>query len=68
MQPELRARINQFAQRIGAQGIGLEQWLQATGKEPAEFGAEMRVTATDAVRVDLALRAVGQGGHAPARW
>jgi trigger factor len=55
---ELQNRLQDLAMRLQAQGIGLEQWIAASGRQPDEFVAELREKATEAVRVDLALRAV----------
>ncbi len=55
---EMRARINDLAARVQAQGLTLEQYLAANGSSPAEFGDELRHNAATAVKVDLALRAV----------
>ena len=55
---EMQERLQDLAFRLQAQGIGLEQYLQITGRDPEAFIAELRETADEAVRVDLALRAV----------
>lgn len=58
---EMQTRLQDLALRLQAQGIELEQYLEATGKDQESFVAELRETATQAVRVDLALRAVAEG-------
>jgi trigger factor len=55
---EMQNRLQDLAMRLSAQGLSLEQWLTATGQPAEEITAEMRATATQAVKVDLALRAV----------
>jgi trigger factor len=44
--------------RLSAQGITAEQYLQATGQTQQQLGDELRELAVQAVKVDLALRAV----------
>ncbi len=44
--------------RLQAQGMQLEQYLAMSGADPESFSQELRETATAAVKVDLALRAV----------
>jgi trigger factor len=55
---EVQHRLQDLAMRLQAQGISIEQWLQASGKAPDELTTELRGTAAEAVKVDLALRAV----------
>jgi trigger factor len=55
---EARRRIEDLAHRLSHQGATLEQYLQMTGQEPDAFIAEIKVGAAQAVRADLALRAV----------
>jgi trigger factor len=55
---ELQSRVQNFVQQLQAQGIPVEQWLQATGQDPASFTEGMREQSERAVKVDLALRAV----------
>jgi trigger factor len=55
---EMQNRLQDLALRLSAQGHSLDQWLAATGQPAEEITAEMRATATQAVKVDLALRAV----------
>ena len=57
---EMQERIQALAMRLQAQGIPLEQYLAVTGTEPEAFSQELRDTATAAVKVDLALRAVAE--------
>ena len=55
---ELNQRVQGTVQQFQAQGIDLGQWLAATGQEPDQFVEAMREPSAEAVKVDLALRAV----------
>ncbi len=55
---ELQSRVQNFVQQLQAQGIPVDQWLQATGQDPASFTEGMREQSERAVKVDLGLRAV----------
>ena len=44
--------------RLSAQGMSAEQYLAATGRDQEQLVEELRETATQAVKADLALRAV----------
>jgi len=55
---EMQERLQDLAMRLQAQGMQLEQYLTMTGADPEAFSQELRDTATQAVKVDLALRAV----------
>jgi trigger factor len=57
---EVQNRIQDMAMRLQAQGISLEQWLAVSGQDPESFTNQLRETATTAVKVDLALRAVAE--------
>jgi trigger factor len=57
---ETRNRIQDLVMRLQAQGMGVEQYLEATGKDQLEFTEEIKSAATQAVRADLALRAVAE--------
>ena len=57
---EMQDRLQDLAMRLQAQGMQLEQYLQMTGADPEQFSQELRDTATAAVKVDLALRAVAE--------
>jgi trigger factor len=57
---EMQERLQDLAMRLQAQGMQLEQYLAMTGAEPEAFSQELRDTATQAVKVDLALRAVAE--------
>ncbi len=55
---DLNQRVQGTVQQFQAQGIDLGQWLAASGQEPDQFIESMRSAAVEAVKVDLALRAV----------
>jgi trigger factor len=58
VQGDLQARVQNTVQQFQSQGVSLDQWLSATGQEPAAFIEALKVQSTKAVKVDLALRAV----------
>jgi trigger factor len=55
---EMEGRLHDLVHRLEAQGLDIPQYLAATGQEQDAFLATLRATSTDAVRADLALRAV----------
>ena len=55
---DLNQRVQGVVQQFQAQGIDLGQWLAATGQGPDDFIESMRGASVEAVKVDLALRAV----------
>lgn len=55
---DLQRRIEATVRQFQAQGISVDQWLSVTGQSPDEFVESMRGASEQAVRVDLALRAV----------
>lgn len=55
---EMQDRLQDLAMRLQAQGMQLEQYLAMTGADPEAFTQELRDTAVQGVKVDLALRAV----------
>ena len=57
---EMERRLHDLAHRLEEQGIGMTipQYLAVTGQDQTEFVANLREGATEAVRADLALRAV----------
>lgn len=57
---ELSNRVQDLAMRLGAQGVELGQWLQASNKDEEELLDELRGPAERAAKVDLALRAVAE--------
>jgi trigger factor len=57
---EMQDRLQDLAMRVQAQGMQLDQYLAMTGAEPEAFSRDLRNTATNGVKVDLALRAVAE--------
>ena len=55
---EMERRLHDLAHRLEAQGATIPQYLMATGQEQGPFVDQLRETSNDAVRADLALRAV----------
>lgn len=55
---EVERRLNDLGHRLEHQGATIEQYLQATGQEPAAFVDELRSGAVPSVKADLALRAL----------
>ena len=55
---DLQRRVQNVVRQFAAQGMNLDQWLQATGQEPATFIDSFRPASVKAAKVDLALRAV----------
>jgi trigger factor len=59
VQADLQGRVQNTVQQFQAQGISIDQWLQVTGQDAATFLEGLKVQSQKAVKVDLALRAVG---------
>jgi len=59
VQADLQGRVQNTVQQFQAQGISIDQWLQVTGQDAASFIEGLKVQSEKAVKVDLALRAVG---------
>ncbi len=57
---EMQQRLQDLAMRLSAQGMTAEQYLSATGRSQEQMSAELRVMAVNAVKADLALRAVAE--------
>ena len=55
---EMQARLRDLSMRLSAQGMTAEQYLAATGRTQQQLVDELRETATEAVKADLALRSV----------
>ena len=55
---EMQNRLQNLAYQLQGRGIGLEDYLNITGRDGESFTAELKEAAEEAVRVDLALRAV----------
>jgi trigger factor len=57
---EMQQRLEDLLGRLEAQRIPVESYLQMLGKTAEELTAEVREAAIEAVKVDLALRAVAE--------
>ena len=55
---ELERRAHELVHRLQQQGASVEQYLEATGRTAEDLTGELREKATEAVKADLALRAV----------
>ncbi|MDA8392257.1 MAG: trigger factor [Actinomycetota bacterium] len=55
---EVRDRLEQLAHRLERQGVSMDQYMRATGTEGGELVAQATEGAADAVKADLALRAL----------
>ena len=56
---DLQGRVQNTISQFQQQGIALDQWLSATGQDPDSFIEGLKAQSQKAVKVDLALRAVG---------
>jgi trigger factor len=57
---ELRRRVHDLGHRLDEQGLAIDQFLAATGRDAESFLAELRVDALRGVKADLALRALAE--------
>ena len=55
---ELQQRVQNMVRQFQGQGIDLEAWLSATGQDANQFVENLREPSAQAVKTDLALRAV----------
>lgn len=60
VQNELASRLNNLDSRMRQQGMDLNRYLQLTGQSAEDLVAEYRTASEQAVKVDLALRAVAE--------
>lgn len=58
VQREMRARLEDLSMRLSAQGMTAEDYLAATGRTQEQLVEELHQTGSNAVKADLALRAV----------
>jgi trigger factor len=58
VEDEVRERVHSLSHRLEEQHIGLDQFLEATGRTGDELVAQVRSDAYRAVKIDLALRAL----------
>lgn len=57
---EVNARLQDLAQRLSAQGMDLDTYLQVAAESPEAFMDTLKEESTTAIKVDLALRAVAE--------
>ncbi len=60
VQQEMRHRLEDLSMRLSAQGMTAEQYLEATGRSQEQLIEELRTAGAQAVKADLALRAVAE--------
>ena len=60
VQQEMRHRLEDLSMRLSAQGMGAEEYLAATGRSQEQLVEELRSAAVNAIKADLALRAVAE--------
>ncbi len=60
---ETNERLHDLGERLGAQKLTLEMFLQVTNQTPEDLLATLRQDAVRAVRVDLAMRALVAAEH-----
>ncbi|HRE02181.1 MAG TPA: hypothetical protein PLV68_12840, partial [Ilumatobacteraceae bacterium] len=58
VQGDLQQRVQNTVQQFQAQGIAIDQFLSITGQTSEQFVETLRTQSHQAVKVDLALRAV----------
>ena len=58
VQSDLQRRVEGMVRQLQSQGISVEQWLSATGQDSTQFIESLKPQSEQAVKVDLALRAV----------
>ncbi|HET8931715.1 MAG TPA: trigger factor [Acidimicrobiales bacterium] len=57
---EVEARMQNLFQRLSAQGADLNAYFEQMGQSPEEFSAALEAEASQAIRVDLGLRALSE--------
>ena len=60
VEEEVRERVHDLSHRLEEQHIGIDQFLEATGRTGDELVAQVREDARSSVKVDLALRALAE--------
>ena len=58
VQSDLQRRVEATVRQLQSQGISMDQWLSVTGQDASSFVEGMKGASEQAVKVDLALRAV----------
>ncbi len=57
---EMERRLHDLAHRLESQGATIQQYLEATGQGQEQLVGDLRATAVDSVKADLALRALAE--------
>jgi trigger factor len=57
---EMERRLHDLAHRLEQQGATIQQYLEATGQGQTQLVDDLRAAATEAVKADLALRALAE--------
>ena len=57
---EMERRLHDLAHRLEQQGATIQQYLEATGQGQQQLVDDLRAAATEAVKADLALRALAE--------
>ena len=57
---EMERRLRSFSHRLSHQGVDVERFMESLGDQQDEFVAQLRAEAVNAVKADLALRAVAE--------
>jgi trigger factor len=60
VQSDLQRRVEATVRQLQAQGISMDQWLSVTGQDASGFIEGLKGASEQAVKADLALRAVAQ--------
>lgn len=58
--PEMQRRLHDLSHRLEAQGATVQQYLEATGQSEEQWVGDLRATAVEAIKADLALRALAE--------
>jgi trigger factor len=58
--PEMERRLRSLSHRLSHQGVDIAGFLQSMGESQEQFVAELRKEATNAVKAELALKAVAE--------
>jgi trigger factor len=63
VQTDLRRRVDATVRQLASRGVAIDQFLAATGQDSNDFIEGLRPESEQAVRLDLALRAVATAEH-----
>lgn len=57
---QIENEVNEFSQRLGMQGLSMDQYLQITGTQLEDLEEQVRPIAEERVKGDLILEAIGE--------